>query len=93
MVVEEVADEEGEGDVVLIDLQHFPRTPAPWESLGSEFDVEDELVIESRPKVNKGKPTHYKMIFLLNNLDSTWVLIDQQVCFHSTMKHENDVRL
>ena len=41
----------GEGDVV-IDLRRFPRTPQPWDSLGSEFDVEEETVIESRAKVN-----------------------------------------
>ena len=29
--------------------------------------------------------------FVINNLDSTCVLIGQQVCFHSAMKHENDV--
>ena len=28
---------------------------------------------------------------LRNYLDSTCVLIGQQVCFHSAMKHENDV--
>ena len=28
---------------------------------------------------------------LWNNLDSTWVLIGPQVCFHSAMKHGNDV--
>ena len=30
---------------------------------------------------------YYKII----QLDSTCVLIDQQLCFHSAMKHENDV--
>ena len=29
---------------------------------------------------------------LYNNLDSTSVLIGLQVCFHSAMKQENDVR-
>ena len=28
---------------------------------------------------------------LSNNLDSTCVLISQQLCFHSARKHENDV--
>ena len=29
--------------------------------------------------------------FYKHNLDSTWVLIGQQACFHSAMKNENDV--
>ena len=28
---------------------------------------------------------------LQNNFDSTCVLISQQVCFHSAMKHENGI--
>ena len=28
---------------------------------------------------------------LQSNLDSTWVLIGLQVCFHNAMKHENGV--
>ena len=31
------------------------------------------------------------LVFIKNNLDSTCVLIGLKVCFHSAMKHENDV--
>ena len=39
------------------------------------------------------KAVHYLSILLIlwHNLDSTCVLIGQQVCFHSAMKHKNDV--
>lgn len=40
-----------EEDLVLT-LRKFPRTPQPWESLGSEVEVEEENVTESRPKVS-----------------------------------------
>ena len=33
----------------------------------------------------------YNMLKTENNLESTCVLISLQVCFHSAMKHENDV--
>lgn len=41
-----------EEDLVLT-LRKFPRTPQPWISLGSEVEVEEENVIENRPKVRR----------------------------------------
>ena len=41
-----------EEDLVLT-LRKFPRTPQPWISLGSEVEVEEENVIENRPKVRE----------------------------------------
>lgn len=35
----------------LEQLKKFPRTPLPWESLGSELEVEEEVVVENRQKV------------------------------------------
>ena len=37
---------------MVLTLRKFPRTPQPWESLGSEVEVEEENVTESRPKVS-----------------------------------------
>ena len=44
--------EEGEEEDLVLTLRKFPRTPQPWESLGSEVEVEEENVTESRPKVS-----------------------------------------
>ena len=53
--VDEELAAEGEADAEaeeeLMAQKKFPRTPLPWESFGSELDVEDEVVIENRPKV------------------------------------------
>ena len=46
--------EEGDGEDLILTLRKFPRTPQPWQSLGSEVEVEEENVIENRPKVRKG---------------------------------------
>ncbi|CAH3189610.1 unnamed protein product, partial [Porites evermanni] len=43
--------EEAEEEDFVLTLRKFPRTPQPWISLGSEVEVEDENVIENRPKV------------------------------------------
>ncbi|XP_058964872.1 dynein axonemal intermediate chain 3-like [Pocillopora verrucosa] len=43
--------EEGDGEDLILTLRKFPRTPQPWQSLGSEVEVEEENVIENRPKV------------------------------------------
>lgn len=43
-------EDAGEEDVILT-LRKFPRTPQPWESYGSEVEVEEETVIENRRKV------------------------------------------
>ncbi|PFX30161.1 Dynein intermediate chain 2, axonemal [Stylophora pistillata] len=43
-------EEGGEEDLILT-LRKFPRTPQPWQSLGSEAEVEEENVVENRPKV------------------------------------------
>lgn len=40
---------EGEDEILL--QKKFPRTPLPWDSMGSEFEVEEEVIIENRPKV------------------------------------------
>ena len=48
-VDEEAVDEEGEE--LVFGVTRFPRTPQPWQSLGSEVEVEDENVVENRPKV------------------------------------------
>ncbi|XP_048581354.1 dynein axonemal intermediate chain 3 [Nematostella vectensis] len=42
---------EGEEEVEEGVFRRFPRTPQPWESLGSELEVEEEVVVENRPKV------------------------------------------
>ena len=47
-VDEEAVDEEEE---LVFGVTRFPRTPQPWQSLGSEVEVEDENVVENRPKV------------------------------------------
>jgi len=46
---EGLAGEDGveEGDIVRFGL----RTPKPWISLGSEFEVEEEMVIQTDEKV------------------------------------------
>lgn len=43
--------EEAEEEDLVLTLRKFPRTPQPWLSLGSEVEVEEENVIENRPKV------------------------------------------
>ena len=42
--------DEGEEEAI-VGVTRFPRTPEPWESLGSELEVDDESVVENRPKV------------------------------------------
>lgn len=49
--MEEVAAGEEAGEESLEQLKKFPRTPLPWESLGSELEVEEENVVENRQKV------------------------------------------
>lgn len=44
--------EEGEEEDLVFTLRKFPRTPQPWQSFGSENEVEEENVTENRPKVN-----------------------------------------
>ena len=43
--------EDAEEEDVILTLMRFPRTPQPWVSYGSEVEVEEENVIESRSKV------------------------------------------
>ena len=45
--------EEAEEEDLVLTLRKFPRTPQPWISLGSEVEVEEENVIENRPKVRR----------------------------------------
>lgn len=44
--------EEAEEEDLILTLRKFPRTPQPWESFGSEIEVEEENVTENRPKVS-----------------------------------------
>jgi len=50
--------EEGEEEDLVLMLQKFPRTPQPWESFGSEVEVEEENVVENRPKVSSCDQNH-----------------------------------
>lgn len=43
--------EDVEEEDVILTLTRFPRTPQPWVSYGSEVEVEEENVTESRSKV------------------------------------------
>ena len=43
------------------------------------------------PRLPEPTSANIRYSNLQNNLNSTCVLIDLQVCFPSTMKHENDV--
>ena len=62
IVYEEIALE----DIVLKDL---PSTPAPWQEMGSEADLEDEILTTSRSLITFmiqrkrklfGAPTHFE---------------------------------
>ncbi|KXJ19255.1 WD repeat-containing protein 63 [Exaiptasia diaphana] len=49
---EEAGEGEGaEEEEELMLQKKFPRTPLPWDSMGSEFEVEEEVVLENRPKM------------------------------------------
>ena len=44
--------EDVEEEDVILTLTRFPRTLQPWVSYGSEVEVEEENVTESRSKVS-----------------------------------------
>lgn len=52
-------EQAGEGEEeIMVGVRKFPRTPEPWESLGSELEVDDESVVENRPKVSSAALEH-----------------------------------
>ena len=69
------AEEEEEDPFALPDIPYIPPEPKPWQNLGSDVEVTDENVVESRAKLNLSimKPRRYfseKCIFSNRDADA-----------------------